>query len=111
MATPDSSYSESSFELEENFKALLERKRQEMQERAGEEHFLTENVAGASRNDSTFFEQDSINKDSDTSFKEMERICAVLDKVNGFDTDYGTRERHLSLLQRQHQQPLLFPDR
>uniref|UniRef100_A0A182P6E8 Uncharacterized protein n=1 Tax=Anopheles epiroticus TaxID=199890 RepID=A0A182P6E8_9DIPT len=100
MTTPDSSSSESSFELEESFKALLERKRQEMQERAGDEHFLTENVAGASRdapdaantgNESTFFEQDSISKVSDTSFEEMERICAVLDKVNGFDTDYGTQ--------------------
>ncbi|XP_041778735.1 uncharacterized protein LOC121597205 [Anopheles merus] len=105
MAARDSSSSESSFELEESFKALLQRKRQEMQEKACEEHFLA--AEGGSRdaarsapvpqsgNDSTFLERDSISNISDTSFEEMEKICAVLDKVNGFDTSVGAKEeRH-----------------
>ncbi|EAA10313.2 AGAP008716-PA, partial [Anopheles gambiae str. PEST] len=103
MAARDSSSSESSFELEESFKALLQRKRQEMQEKACEEHFLA--AEGGSRdaarsapvpqsgNDSTFLERDSISNISDTSFEEMEKICAVLDKVNGFDTSVK-EERH-----------------
>uniref|UniRef100_A0A8W7PB46 Uncharacterized protein n=1 Tax=Anopheles coluzzii TaxID=1518534 RepID=A0A8W7PB46_ANOCL len=103
MAARDSSSSESSFELEESFKALLQRKRQEMQEKACEEHFLA--TEGGSRdaarsapvpqsgNDSTFLERDSISNISDTSFEEMEKICAVLDKVNGFDTSVK-EERH-----------------
>ncbi|XP_035911150.1 uncharacterized protein LOC118511769 [Anopheles stephensi] len=97
MATPDSSSSESSFELEESFKALLDRKRREMQNKVTDERMQDEDSDVATRaapepgkqfigNDSTFLEQDSISKLSDTSFEEMERICAVLDKVNGFDT-------------------------
>ncbi|XP_052897404.1 uncharacterized protein LOC128304281 [Anopheles moucheti] len=103
MATPDSSSSESSFELEESFKALLDRKRREMQEKRCEERMLSEDSDVASRevveagktsigNDSTFLEQDSISKTSDQSFEEMERICAVLDKVNGFDTSIKMAE-------------------
>uniref|UniRef100_A0A182VTG2 Uncharacterized protein n=1 Tax=Anopheles minimus TaxID=112268 RepID=A0A182VTG2_9DIPT len=104
MATPDSSSSESSFELEESFKALLDRKRREMQDKRCEERLLTEDADVASRevvaeaekvstgNDSTFFEQDSISRVTDTSFEEMERICAVLDKVNGFDTSVQMQE-------------------
>uniref|UniRef100_A0A182K9C6 Uncharacterized protein n=1 Tax=Anopheles christyi TaxID=43041 RepID=A0A182K9C6_9DIPT len=100
MATPNSSSSESSFELEESFKALLERKRQELQEKVCDDRFLTEDGDGASRsapmptcgNDSTFLEQDSISKISDTSFEEMERICAVLDKVNDFNSSVGVNE-------------------
>uniref|UniRef100_A0A182MCJ3 Septin interacting protein n=1 Tax=Anopheles culicifacies TaxID=139723 RepID=A0A182MCJ3_9DIPT len=110
MATPDSSSSESSFELEESFKALLDRKRREMQEKRGEERPLMEDDDVASRevaevektatgNESTFLEQDSISKISDTSFEEMERICAVLDKVNGFDNSVKIQEdtgKHLA---------------
>ncbi|XP_053672571.1 uncharacterized protein LOC128722909 [Anopheles nili] len=90
----DESSSESSFELEESFKALLERKRREMEATAREAHLpeeeldvpcraATEGDVRLSGNDSTYIEQDSISKLSDTSFEEMERICAVLDKVHG----------------------------
>ncbi|XP_050077161.1 uncharacterized protein LOC126564221 [Anopheles maculipalpis] len=100
MATPNSSSSESSFELEESFKALLDRKRREMQNKVADgrmppaedsDDVASREVVEPSQqqsigDDSTFLEQDSISKLSDTSFEEMERICAVLDKVNGFDT-------------------------
>ncbi|XP_049288076.1 uncharacterized protein LOC125766299 [Anopheles funestus] len=103
MATPDSSSSESSFELEESFKALLDRKRREMQEKIIDERMLAEDSDMTTRevaetektatgNDSTFFEQDSICKISDASFDEMERICAGLDKVHGFDTSVTVKE-------------------
>uniref|UniRef100_A0A182NAM1 Uncharacterized protein n=1 Tax=Anopheles dirus TaxID=7168 RepID=A0A182NAM1_9DIPT len=101
MVSSDSSSSESSFELDKSFNTFLERKRQELLKQRHEARVLfkeSDDVASrdapkspsASINDSTFLEQDSISKVSDTSFEEMERICAVLDKVNGFGTEIGT---------------------
>ncbi|KFB39171.1 septin interacting protein [Anopheles sinensis] len=94
-ATPESS-EESSFELDESFRELLNRKRQQMAEQTREEKMLaseeaatareecsgaTSHPRGTSGNDSTFLEQDSICKISDMSFEEMERLCGVVDNV------------------------------
>ncbi|XP_058120108.1 uncharacterized protein LOC131292121 [Anopheles ziemanni] len=94
-ATPESS-EESSFELDESFRELLDRKRQQMAKQTSEEKMLASEEAatareersgatyqprGTSGNDSTFLEQDSICKISDMSFEEMERLCGVVDNV------------------------------
>ncbi|XP_050089281.1 uncharacterized protein LOC126573314 [Anopheles aquasalis] len=87
--SPQSS-EESSFELEESFRALLERKRREMAENLRDLSEPREDppIETATRtvasigNDSTFIEADSMSKISDTSFEEMEQMCALLEKAS-----------------------------
>ncbi|XP_052863946.1 uncharacterized protein LOC128270575 [Anopheles cruzii] len=85
--SPESS-EESSFELEESFRALLERKRNEMEDKqsADENKIANRGVAtgGWIGEDSTFVEGDSMSKVSDTSFEEMEQMCVLLEKANRF---------------------------
>ncbi|XP_058059115.1 uncharacterized protein LOC131209957 [Anopheles bellator] len=84
---PESS-EESSFELEESFRTLLERKRNEMEDKQStdENKIADRGVAhptgGWIGEDSTFVEGDSMSKVSDTSFEELEQICVLLEKAN-----------------------------
>ncbi|XP_035775313.1 uncharacterized protein LOC118457666 [Anopheles albimanus] len=92
--SPQSS-EESSFELEESFRALLERKRREMAEnlrdlsepRENPRHETATTTAASLGDDSTFIEADSMSKISDTSFEEMEQMCALLEKANNNDVE------------------------
>ncbi|XP_049536577.1 uncharacterized protein LOC125951656 [Anopheles darlingi] len=89
-ANSSPSSEESSFELDESFRALLERKRREMAENLRDLNESRENAqieTAAKRaepigDDSTFIEADSIRNISDTSFEEMEQMCALLEKAN-----------------------------
>ncbi|XP_058818490.1 uncharacterized protein LOC131681611 isoform X2 [Topomyia yanbarensis] len=81
---------ESSSELDDSFHAMIERKRLEMLKLKEDESKLREDVSSVSNlagggdadyrsvgNDSTFIEQDSMNKITDESFEEMERLCSM----------------------------------
>uniref|UniRef100_A0A182JF43 Septin interacting protein n=1 Tax=Anopheles atroparvus TaxID=41427 RepID=A0A182JF43_ANOAO len=107
--TPESS-EESSFELDESFRALLDRKRQQMRNEAREDQMHSDDEGEAtprenmdesscypnvvSGNDSTFLDHASISKVSNTSFEEMERMCAVLGEVSNLSVnDVAAGER------------------
>ncbi|XP_055642103.1 probable serine/threonine-protein kinase mps1 isoform X2 [Toxorhynchites rutilus septentrionalis] len=87
--SPDTTTEESSFEIDESFHAMIERKRKEQLESKTNSVF-SEDISAISRsvdecsedvrsrgNDSTFIEQESIHKTTDESFEEMERICSM----------------------------------
>lgn len=96
---------DSSFELDESFQAMIERKRKKMIEdrlaavgldstTEDEDSLVTGHSTdvggGDSRfrcNDSTIIEQDSIHKTTDESFEAMERLCGSINLGAGGDAE------------------------
>ncbi|XP_055595625.1 uncharacterized protein LOC129746145 isoform X2 [Uranotaenia lowii] len=82
---------ESSFEMDDSFQAMIERKRNEAiaAKKALEVEDVSQEISAISRfsgggdadnrclNESTFIEQDSMCKTTDESFEEMERLCSM----------------------------------
>lgn len=88
---------ESSFEIDDSFQTMIERKRKQMMESRLKEDVSTDDASATSSrfsggggggggdadsvqfrgNDSTFIEHDSMRKTTDESFEEMERLCSM----------------------------------